>query len=128
MLARLARRLCLSRIKGSLRSTAAPVLSRVVFSPLFSDAALLYIHTAKLPDRGSFDMNAHPDSAEAAALVRLVRATRAVSAAFDATRGEPEWRGSNGVARVLSRLDAALLELETSERSLDAILSRAAEH
>jgi hypothetical protein len=74
-------------------------------------------------------MNARNGTSEAAALERFMRATRAVSAAFDATRGEPELaRGGRSVARALRRLDAALQELETSERTLDAILSRAAEH
>jgi hypothetical protein len=74
------------------------------------------------------NMNSH-SSAEAAALVRYVRATRAVTAAFDATRSEPEL-GADGraVALALQRLDSALLELETSQRSLDAILSRAGGH
>jgi hypothetical protein len=75
-------------------------------------------------------MNSH-SSAEAAALVRYMQATRAVSAAFDATRSEPELGvGANGraVALALQRLDIALLELDTSERSLDAILSRAGGH
>lgn len=72
-------------------------------------------------------MNARNDSVEATALERFMRATRAVSAAFDATRGEPDFsRGGKSVAHALKRLDAALQELETSERSLDAILSRAA--
>ncbi|WP_244816833.1 hypothetical protein [Caballeronia sp. Lep1P3] len=66
-------------------------------------------------------------SLEAAALERFMRATRAVNAAFDATRGEPDFElGAQSVARSLERLDAALCELETSERSLDAILSRRA--
>jgi len=65
------------------------------------------------------------DALEAAALERFMRATRAVNAAFDATRGEPDFvDGAQSVARSLQRLDAALCELETSERSLDAILSR----
>jgi hypothetical protein len=74
-------------------------------------------------------MNARNGSSEAVALERFMRATRAVSAAFDATRGEPVFeRGSKSVARALARLDAALKELETSERTLDAILSRAVDH
>ena len=72
-------------------------------------------------------MSAHNSSVEAAALERFMRATRAVHAAFDATRVEPDIEpGGKPVARALERLDAALRELETSERSLDAILSRAA--
>jgi hypothetical protein len=68
-------------------------------------------------------------SSEAAALARYVYATRAVSAAFDATRGEPELGVEGGaVALAMQRLDAALLELDTSRRSLDAILSRAGGH
>ncbi|KQR76721.1 hypothetical protein ASG35_14500 [Burkholderia sp. Leaf177] len=68
-------------------------------------------------------------SAEAAALARYVQATRAVSAAFNATRAEPELgTGGGKVALALQRLDSALLELDTSQRSLDAILSRAEEH
>jgi hypothetical protein len=74
------------------------------------------------------NMNSH-SSAEAAALARYVQATRAVSAAFDATRSEPEL-GADGrtVALAVQRLDSALLELDTSQRSLDAILSRAGGH
>jgi len=73
-------------------------------------------------------MNAQP-SAEALALARYVRATRAVTAAFDAARGEPEaGREADAAARALERLDAALLELDTSQRSLDAILARAGGH
>ncbi|BCQ24920.1 hypothetical protein NK8_30960 [Caballeronia sp. NK8] len=74
-------------------------------------------------------MNPRNDPLEAAALERFMRATRAVHAAFDATRGEPE-SGQDGrfVARALARLDAALRELQTSEQSLDAILSRRAGH
>jgi hypothetical protein len=69
------------------------------------------------------------ESLEAAALERFMRATRAVNAAFDATRGEPHSEDDGrSVARSLERLDAALRELETSERSLDAILSRRAGH
>ncbi|MDR5856930.1 hypothetical protein P9239_04785 [Caballeronia sp. LZ062] len=69
------------------------------------------------------------DSIEAAALERFMRASRAVNVAFDATRGEPPLEGgTQSVARSLARLDAALRELETSERSLDAILSRGARH
>jgi hypothetical protein len=66
---------------------------------------------------------------EAVALERFMRATRAVNAAFDATRGEPgiEQDGLS-VARSQQRLDAALRELETSEQTLDAILSRRAGH
>jgi hypothetical protein len=68
-------------------------------------------------------------SAEAAALARYVHATRAVSAAFNATRSEPELGVGGGmVAQALQRLDVALLELDTSQRSLDAILSRAGGH
>ena len=67
------------------------------------------------------------DSLEASALERFMRATRAVNAAFDATRGEPALEyGARSVARSQQRLDDALRELETSERSLDAILSRSA--
>ena len=74
-------------------------------------------------------MNRRTDSLEAAALERFMRATRAVSAAFDATRGETEFEeDGHSVARSLERLDAALRELETSEQSLDAILSRRAGH
>ena len=66
---------------------------------------------------------------EAAALERFMRATRAVNAAFDATRGEHGLeQDGQSVARSLERLDAALRELETSEQSLDAILSRGAGH
>jgi hypothetical protein len=74
------------------------------------------------------EMNAYL-SAEAIAVERYMRATRAVSAAFDVVRGEPE-PDSEGraVARALERLDEALLELDTSQRSLDAILSRAVGH
>jgi hypothetical protein len=72
-------------------------------------------------------MNAHAISLEAAALERFMRATRAVSAAFSATRAEPDCRGES-VARALQCLDSALLELDTSQRSLEAILSRAAGH
>ncbi|WP_031364472.1 hypothetical protein [Caballeronia sordidicola] len=73
-------------------------------------------------------MNSH-SSAEAAALARYVQATRAVSAAFDATRSEPELAADGRtVALALQRLDSALLELDTSQRSLDAILSRAGGH
>jgi hypothetical protein len=69
-------------------------------------------------------MNSH-SSAEAAALARYVQATRAVSAAFDATRSEPELDADGrAVALALQRLDSALLELDTSQRSRDAILSR----
>lgn len=72
-------------------------------------------------------MNSH-SSAEAAALARYVQATRAVSAA-DATRSEPELDAEGRtVALALQRLDSALLELDTSQRSLDAILSRAGGH
>ena len=68
-------------------------------------------------------------SAEAAALARYVQATRAVPAAFNATRAEPELGvGGGTVALALQRLDSALLELDTSQRSLDAILSRAGGH
>ncbi|KMQ80730.1 hypothetical protein BPMI_02502 [Candidatus Burkholderia pumila] len=64
---------------------------------------------------------------EAAALERFMRATRAVNAAFDATRGEPDFiDGGQSIASSQQRLDAALRELETSERSLDAILARRA--
>ncbi|KND56900.1 hypothetical protein BSCH_02450c [Candidatus Paraburkholderia schumanniana] len=74
-------------------------------------------------------INRRTDSLEAAALERFMRATRAVNAAFDATRGEPDFEeGGQSVARSLERLDVALRELETSERSLDAILSRRAGH
>jgi hypothetical protein len=74
-------------------------------------------------------MTPRNDPREAAALERFMRATRAVHAAFDATRGEPDLIGSGQtIARSLERLDAALRELETSERSLDAILSRHAGH
>jgi hypothetical protein len=74
-------------------------------------------------------MTLRNDAAEAAALERFMRATRAVHAAFDASRGEPDFiDGNRSIARSLDRLDAALLELETSERSLDAILSRSAGH
>jgi hypothetical protein len=74
-------------------------------------------------------MNRHPGSPEAAALERFMRATRAVNAAFDATRSEPGFEeGGQSVARSLERLDAALHELDTSERSLDAILSRRVGH
>jgi hypothetical protein len=69
------------------------------------------------------------DSLESAALERFMRATRAVNVAFDATRAEPDFiDGGQSVARSLQRLDAALLELETSERSLDAILARRSGH
>jgi hypothetical protein len=58
-----------------------------------------------------------------------MQATRAVSAAFDATRNEPELNADGRtVALALQRLDSALLELDTSQRSLDAILSRAGGH
>ncbi|BAN25900.1 hypothetical protein [Caballeronia insecticola] len=74
-------------------------------------------------------MNPRNVSLEAAALERFMRATRAVNAAFDATRGEPDFEeGGRSVARSLERLDAALRELETSGQSLDAILSRRAGH
>ncbi|MDR5818448.1 MULTISPECIES: hypothetical protein [unclassified Caballeronia] len=74
-------------------------------------------------------MNRHSDSLEAAALERFMRATRAVHAAFDATRSEPGLEASGqSAACSLGRLDAALHELDTSERSLDAILSRRAGH
>jgi hypothetical protein len=74
-------------------------------------------------------MNLRRESSEAAALERFMRATRAVNAAFDATRSEPDFiDGGRSIARSLERLDAALRELETSERSLDAILSRSAGH
>lgn len=74
-------------------------------------------------------MNPRNDPLEAAALERFMRATRAVNAAFDATRGEPDLNeGGKSVARSLERLDAALRELETSGQSLDAILSRSAGH
>ena len=74
------------------------------------------------------EMNAHL-SAEALAVARYMRATRAVSAAFDIVRGEPELDSEGrAVARALERLDEALLELDTSQRSLDAILSRASGH
>lgn len=65
---------------------------------------------------------------EAAALARYVHATRAVSAAFDATRIDPEFDIGGGVSAAVQRLDAALMELDTSQRSLDAILSRAGKH
>ncbi len=82
---------------------------------------LLHRHEMNRPDTDS--------SAEAAALARYVQATRAVSAAFDATRAEPEpGAGGGTVALALQRLDSALLELDTSQRSLDAILSRAGGH
>jgi hypothetical protein len=71
-------------------------------------------------------MTPRTESLEAAALERFMRATRAVHAAFDATRGEPDFGGGQSIARSLERLDAAFRELETSERSLDAILSRGA--
>jgi hypothetical protein len=74
-------------------------------------------------------MNPRNEPREAAALERFMRATRAVHAAFDATRAEPDFiDGERTIARSIERLDAALLELETSERSLDAILSRRAGH
>ncbi|WP_321792714.1 hypothetical protein [Caballeronia sp. J97] len=74
-------------------------------------------------------MNPRNDPLEAAALERFMRATRAVNAAFDATRGESGFeQDGRSVARSLERLDAALRELETSEQSLDAILSRRAGH
>ncbi|MDR5784122.1 hypothetical protein QCE63_32390 [Caballeronia sp. LZ065] len=74
-------------------------------------------------------MNRPSDSPEAAALERFMRATRAVHAAFDATRGEPGLEaGGQSAACSIGRLDAALHELDTSERSLDAILSRRAGH
>ncbi|MDR5776007.1 hypothetical protein P9250_14575 [Caballeronia sp. LP006] len=74
-------------------------------------------------------MNPRNESLEAAALERFMRATRAVNAAFDATRVEPDdQQDGQFAARALDRLDAALLELDTSERSLDAILSRRADH
>ncbi len=74
-------------------------------------------------------MTSRNDPLEAAALERFMRATRAVHAAFDATRSEPDLiEGGRPIARSLERLDAALRELETSERSLDAILSRRAGH
>lgn len=73
-------------------------------------------------------MNREPLS-EASALARYVHATRAVSAAFDATRVEPELGAEDGaVAEALRKLDLALLELDTSQRSLDAILARAERH
>lgn len=72
-------------------------------------------------------MNAR-HSSEAAALARYMHATRAVSAAFDATRIDPELDMSGGVSAAVQRLDEAMLELETSQRSLDAILSRAGTH
>ncbi|MFM0322257.1 hypothetical protein [Caballeronia glebae] len=74
-------------------------------------------------------MTPRNDPLEAAALERFMRATRAVNAAFDATRGEPDsGRDGRSVARSIERLDAALHELETSEQTLDAILSRRAGH
>jgi hypothetical protein len=74
-------------------------------------------------------MNLRKESLEAAALERFMRATRAVNVAFDATRVDPELvDGGQSIARGIERLDAALRELETSERSLDAILSRRAGH
>jgi hypothetical protein len=74
-------------------------------------------------------MNLRHASPEAAALERFMRATRAVHAAFDATRGEPDFiDGGSSIAHSQARLDAALRELETSERTLDAILSRRADH
>jgi hypothetical protein len=74
-------------------------------------------------------MNPREVSLEAAALERFMRATRAVHAAFDATLGEPDFiDGGQSIARSQERLDAALHELETSERTLDAILSRRPGH
>jgi hypothetical protein len=74
-------------------------------------------------------MNPRLASPEAAALERFMRATRAVHAAFDATRGEPDFiDGGQSIARSQERLDAALRELETSERTLDAILARRTGH
>ncbi len=74
-------------------------------------------------------MNSRNNPLEATALERFMRATRAVHAAFDATRADPDLiEDGISVARSLERLDAALHELETFERSLDAILSRRAGH
>ncbi|WP_277184663.1 hypothetical protein [Caballeronia sp. BR00000012568055] len=74
-------------------------------------------------------MNPRRESPEAVALERFIMATRAVHAAFDATRGEPDFiDGGQSIARSQERLDAALQELETSERTLDAILAGSAGH
>jgi hypothetical protein len=89
----------------------------------------LTVYSYSLSATGSLPMIPRNDPLEAAALERFMRATRAVNAAFDATRGESDFiQDGQSVARSLERLDAALHELETSEQSLDAILSRRAGH
>jgi hypothetical protein len=74
-------------------------------------------------------MNTRKASLEADALERFIGAMRAAHSAFDATRSAPRIvPGGKPVARAIERLDAALFELDSSERTLDAILARGAGH
>ena len=128
--------MCPQTIKRNLKRarkwscSTRPTTLRLAFL-LLGVPTILYIYTGRWSRHSHLKMNIRhsPEAAEAAALARYVYATRAVSVAFDATRGEPELGVQGGaVALAMQRLDAALLELDTSRRSLDAILSRAGGH